>query len=173
MCIRDSFTTELAVNDIVVIRTNSATPKNSNGHYEFPTNLQANPLNATTTKFTVGQVTDHVKSITNELKDIQGVTPGFSNLRDFPNATQYGRKFLQHSGPMVLSSYLLNNKDVNLISVITDSQNDYYKFKRSFISAMDDLGFDGTPSQIVDKILLKLNKDNNNCLLYTSPSPRD
>jgi len=161
-----NFTTNLTVNDIVVIKTSSATPKNSNGHYEFPTNLQSNPLNAKTTKFTVGQVTDHVKSITNELKDIQGVTPGFSNLRDFPNATQYGRKFLQHSGPMVLASYLLNNKDVNLISAVTRSQNDYFKFKRSFISAMDDLGFDGTPSQVVDKILIKLNKDNNNSLPY-------
>ena len=68
------------------------------------------------------------------------------------------RKFLQHSGPMVLSSYLLNNKEVNLISAISQSQTDYYKFKRSFVSAMDDLGFDGTSVQIVDKILEKLKK---------------
>ena len=161
-----NFTNNLKIDDVVVIRTSSATSKNDNGHYEFPTNLQANPLNAKTTKFTVGQVTDHVKSITNELKDIQGITPGSSNLRDFPNATQYGRKFLQHSGPMVLSSYLLNNKDVNVISAITRSQTDYFKFKRSFISAMDDLGFDGTSSQMVDEILKKINKDNNNSLPY-------
>jgi hypothetical protein len=125
--------------------------KNANGHYEFPTNLQSNPLNAKTTKFTVGQVTDHVKSITNELVDIEGVTPGVSNLRDFPNASEYGRKFLQHSGPMPLASFLLDNRQVDLINSISSSQYDYFKFKRTFIKAMDDLGFDGTPSQTVDK----------------------
>ena len=160
------FYTNLKANDVVLIRTTSATDKNANGHYEFPTNLQSNPLNDKVVTFTVGQVTDHVKSITNELTDIQGVTPGVSNLRDFPNATLYGRKFLQHSGPMVLSSYLLNNKEVNLISAISQSQTDYYKFKRSFVSAMDDLGFDGTSVQIVDKILEKLNKDSNDNLPY-------
>lgn len=161
-----NFTNDLKVNDVVVIRTNSATIKNANGFYEFPTNLQSNPLNARTTKFTVGQVTDHVKSITNELVDIKGVTPGVSNLRDFPNASAYGRKFLQHSGPMPLSSFLLDNKQVDIINSISRSQYDYYKFKRTFIKSMDDLGFDGTPSQFVDKILNKINKDNNNNLPY-------
>ena len=161
-----NFTKDLNVDDVVVIRTNSATPKNANGHYEFPTNLQSNPLNAKTTKFTVGQVTDHVKSITNELVDIEGVTPGVSNLRDFPNASAYGRKFLQHSGPMPLASFLLDNRQVDLINSISTSQYDYFKFKRTFIKAMDDLGFDGTPSQTVDKILSKINKDNNNNLPY-------
>jgi len=160
------FYNDLNVDDVVLIRSTSATAKNQNGHYEFPTNLQSNPLNEKLTTFTVGQVTDHVKTITNELQDIQGVTPGVSNLRDFPNATGYGRKFLQHSGPMVLSSYLLNNKQINIINAISQSQNDYFKFKRSFVGAMDDLGFEGTPVQIVDKILQKLNKDNNNSLPY-------
>ncbi len=75
----------------------------------------------------MGQVTDHVKSITNELVDIEGVTPGVSNLRDFPNASAYGRKFLQHSGPMPLASFLLDNRQVDLINSI--STNPYYLFK--------------------------------------------
>jgi hypothetical protein len=160
------FNQDLKKDDVLLIRTTSATDKNQNGHYEFPTNMQANPLNEKLSTFTVGQVTDHVKTITNELTEIQGVTPGISNLRDFPNASAYGRKFLQHSGPMVLSSFLLNNKSVNLITAISQNQNDYYKFKRSFVTAMDDLGFEGTPVQIVDKILQKLNIDNNSSLPY-------
>ena len=161
-----NFNQDLKQGDVVLIRSTSSTPKNKNGHYEFPTNLQSNPLNEKLTTFTVGQVTDHVKSITNELKDIKGITPGVSNLRDFPNATAYGRKFLQHSGSMVFSSYLLNNKQTNIISAINQSQNDYYKFKRSFVTAMDTLGFEGSSSQIVDKILQRINKDNNNSLPY-------
>jgi len=162
------FTTDLKSEDVLVLKTTSKAKKNSNGYYEFPTNLQSNPLNEKITSFTVGQVTDHVKSITNELDNIVGITPGVSNLRDFPDATLYGRKFLQHSGPIPLASYLLNRTDVNLIQSITKSQNDYFKFKRAFITAMDDLGFEGTPRQITDKILEKLNKDSSDALPYFS-----
>ena len=154
------FVNDLKTDDIVIIKTRSATEKNSNGHYEFPTNLQANPLNAEISTFTLGQVTDHVKSITDELPGIQGQTPGVSNLRDFPNASTYGRKFLQHSGSIALSTYLVCRKDINILKAIEKSQKDYSKFKRAFINATEDLGFDGTSSQMVDKILEKINKDN-------------
>ena len=88
------FATKLNANDVVVIKTRSATVKNANGYYEFPTNLQGNPLNDEVSTFTTGQINDHVKSITSELPEWQGRTPGVSNLRDFPNASDYGRKFL-------------------------------------------------------------------------------
>ena len=39
-------TKKLNVNDSIVIKTRSATVKNDNGHYEFPTNLQGKPLNS-------------------------------------------------------------------------------------------------------------------------------
>ena len=154
------FTKKLNVNDSIVIKTRSATVKNDNGHYEFPTNLQGNPLNSEVSTFTTGQINDHVKSITSELPDWIGQTPGVSNLRDFPDASKYGRKFLKHSGPIGLSSYLLNRNDVNVIKAIKHSQTEYTKFKRAFVSAIDTLGYEGSVQTTVDKILEKLNKDN-------------
>ena len=160
------FNTDLTVGDIVLIKTSSATVKNNNGYYAFPTNLQSNPLNENITAFTLGQVTDHVKTITDELPNFEGVTPGVGNLRDSADASLYGRKFLQHSGPISLASYLLCNKDVNVIHAIETSQTDYFKFRRAFVSAIDDLGFDGTPYQMVDKLLEKVNKDHTKSSSY-------
>ena len=154
------FAKKLDVNDSVVIKTRSATVKNDNGHYEFPTNLQGNPLNSEVGTFTTGQINDHVKSITSELPGWIGQTPGVSNLRDFPDASKYGRKFLKHSGPIGLSSYLLNRNDINVIKAIKHSQTEYTKFKRAFVSAIDTLGYEGSVQTTVDKILEKLNKDN-------------
>ena len=126
----------------------------------MPSNLQGNPLNDDVTTFTTGQINDHVKSITSELPGLVGNTPGISNLRDFPNASEYGRKFVKHSGPIGLATYLLNKKDVNIISAIKYSQNEYTKFKRGFVSATDTLGYEGSVQTTVDKILEKVNKDN-------------
>ena len=126
------FNKALKANDVVVIKSRSATVKNANGFYEMPSNLQGNPLNDDVTTFTTGQINDHVKSITSELPGLVGNTPGISNLRDFPNASEYGRKFVKHSGPIGLATYLLNKKDVNIISAIKYSQNEYTKFKRGF-----------------------------------------
>ena len=154
------FNSNLTNTNIVVIKTKSATVKNSNGHYEFPCNLGCNPLNENVAFFTLGQVSDHVKSITNEHPDIIGATPGVSNLRDLANPTKYATRFVQHSGPISLASYVLLRNDINIIKAIKHSQQNYLKFKRSFLSTIDDLGFDGNPQQTVDKILETLNKDN-------------
>ena len=155
------FNKNINVDDVVVLKTKSSSLKNSNGYYEFPTNLQSNPLNEKITTFTVGQVIDHVKTITNELPGIVGTTPGVSNLRDFADASKYGRKFLQHSGPISLASYLICKGDTNILSAIEYSQTNYFKFKKQFISSLDDLGLDSSPSKMVDAILEKINKDNN------------
>ena len=155
-----NFNTAVNIDDIVVIKSSSATKKNANGHYEFPSNLEGNTLNENISSFTLGQVTDHVKSITNELPGISGVTPGQSNLRDFPEATQYGRKFLQHSGPLSLAMYTMLRNDVHVFKAISYSQEAYSRFKRAFIERATDLGYDGSVAIAVDKILEKINKNN-------------
>ena len=53
--------------------------------------------------------------------------------------------------------YLINRKDINIIKAIKYSQNEYTKFKRSFVSAIDTLGYEGSVQTTVDKLLEKLN----------------
>ena len=64
------FNTDLKEGDVVKIKTDSKAIKNSNGYYEFPYNLERNPLNDDVNQFTLGEVVDHVDSM---LEDIPGL----------------------------------------------------------------------------------------------------
>ena len=153
------FTKDLVAGDIVILKTRSATKKNANGHYEFPKNLESNPLNNKVSTFTLGQVGDHVNSIVEEVPGFIGVSPGSNNLRDLGIISKYGRKFLQHSGLTNLAIYHLCNKENNIVKAIRYSQNEYSKFKRQFIEQAKNLGMDGTPANMVDEVLRRINKD--------------
>ena len=153
------FIKDLVAGDIVILKTRSATKKNAKGHYEFPKNLESNPLNNKVSTFTLGQVGDHVNSIVEEVPGFIGVSPGSNNLRDLGIISKYGRKFLQHSGLTNLAIYHLCNKENNIVKAIRYSQNEYSKFKRQFIEQAKNLGMDGTPANMVDEVLRRINKD--------------
>ena len=153
-------------NDIVVIKTRSAKTKNQNGYYEFPNNLEKNPLNNDVTSFTLGEVNDHVSTIVEEADNFFGVYPGPGNLRDIGNVSTFGRKFLQHSGPTNLALYHLTNKTTNIVKAIDYSRREYAKFKRLFMQTSLTLGFDGSPRQHVDLIFKELNKNKNDSLPF-------
>lgn len=182
------FLTPVALTDVITIKVFSSTPINNNGYYEIPINLQNNPLNETISSFTLGEVIDHVSSIIDNIYnpdalgidnmpydrqygDINGVTyigvfPGVSNLRDLGNITQYGTKFVQHSGPHSLSMYHITSQNNNVIRAIEKSQEDYNKFKRNFITIASTLGVDTDPVTHVDLILQEINKDKPNTFPY-------
>lgn len=182
------FNTPVALTDIVTIKVFTNVPINANGFYEIPVNLQNNPLNNEIADFTLGEVIDHVDSIidniyqtnsngidnipTNKTKgDINGVTyigvfPGTSNLRDLGNITQYGTKFVQHSGPASLSLYHITNESNNVVRAIEQARDDYNIFKKEFLNVASNLGIDADPVEIVDLVLQKINKDKPNTAPY-------
>jgi len=158
-------TTDLSPTDLLSIRAFASQPINDNGYYEIPINLQNNPLNSLMGDFTLGEVIDHTNSIIDNLDGSLGVTfvgtfPGAGNLRDLGNISQYGTKFVQHSGPASLSIYHITNSSSNVIRSIEESRDDYGKFKRNFISAIKNLSSDVTdvPGS-VDAILQHLNQN--------------
>ena len=151
--------TNIGLEDVLTIKAFSSQAINSNGYYEVPISLQNNPLNETLGDFTLGEVIDHVNSIVDNTPNFVGAFPGSSNLRDLGNLTQYGTKFVQHSGPMSLSMYHMTSEDNNVIKAIEKSQTDYGKFKRDFIAVAESLGVDGDPSTVIELILEKINKD--------------
>ena len=185
------FKTPVAVTDVITIKVFSATPINGNGYYEIPINLQNNPLNETISSFTLGEVIDHVSSIIDNIYNHDalgsdsidnnlhgtvshladsstyiGVFPGVSNLRDLGNITQYGTRFVQHSGPHSLSMYHITSQNNNVIRAIEKSQEDYNKFKRNFITIASTMGVDTDPVSHVNLILREINKDNPNTFPY-------
>lgn len=145
--------------DILTIKGYAAQPINSNGFYEIPLNLQNNPLNNDVRDFTLGEVIDHVSSIVENLPNFKGNFPGMNNLRDLGNISNFGTKFVQHSGPASLSLYHITSNNNNVIRALEVARDDYNKFKRNFISVADNLGIDTDPIRQVDLILQEINKD--------------
>jgi hypothetical protein len=159
-----AFENSIEFSDIVVIKTHSNTKKNKNGYYEIPHNLERNPLNENITEFTLGEVNDHVEGIVAEIvsskqKDFEGAQPGVGNLRDLGNLTRFGRKFVQHSGPLNIPMYNIVSKKANVVKSIRYASNEYQKFKRKFIQLATDNSFNGTVKQQVDSIFKTLNED--------------
>ena len=154
-----NFPTNLSIDKKLVIKTQSKTKKNANGFYEFPINLQNNPLNENIESFTFGQVIDHVESIVENLNEFEGTFPGSSNLRNLGPVSQYGTKFVQHSGSVNIASYHLTNRDSDALKAIRFGKSEYGKFKRAFLQTANDLGYDGEPKEHVDLILQTMMKN--------------
>jgi hypothetical protein len=151
--------TAVTESDIVVLKCFSKQAKNNNGHYEFPINLQNNPLNNNLSTFTLGQVIDHVSSIIDNLDQFTGIFPGDSNLKDLGNVSYFGTKFVQHSGSLNLPLYFLGSKEANIIKALDKATEDFNKFKRSFIIEATDSDFGGSVRDHVSLLLESINRD--------------
>lgn len=146
------FANKLAVNDVVTIKFFS-TSKASNSFYEVPRNLENNASNATFSTLTLGQMRNHVTTFSTYIKDLSGVAPGSSNLRD-KNFKGYPGDIMQHSAGLITPMYALTNNEANVIKSINYVKNEYTKFKNNFIDNINKLDLDLTdPSKCVDDII--------------------
>ena len=150
----------------IVIKSKTETPKNNNGYYEIASNLEKNPLNQNVSEFTLGEVTDHVASITENLPTFNGIFPGTSNLRDIANQSKYGKKFVKHSAPLNLAMYSTLDRESNLIKSLRYARKEYSKFKRLFLETAETLGFEGPTKQHVDRIIAQITKDKVNTMPF-------
>lgn len=146
---------KLKIDDVVLLKCYSSTNKNNNGFYEMPINFEKNPLNENITGFTLGEVNDHVTSIIDDLPNFEGTYPGSGNLRDLGYVTPYGKRFVQHSGPLNLALYHLTDKNSNIVKALKFAKTEYSKFKRNFIFESENTGFHGSAKDHVDLILQK------------------
>jgi hypothetical protein len=155
------FTADLQVDDVLVIETTSSVNKLPTvGFYKFPSNLEHNPQNLSLTDLTLGQIINHVKTITDNVTTFQGSIPGVSNLRDLGKVSSYGTQVVQHSSPLSPIVYSFTNKNVNIIKSLRYSQNEYSKFKRNLIRTATTYGYDGITRVHLDLVLKEVTKDN-------------
>ena len=153
------FNTALEANDVVKIKTDSKTNKNKNGYYEFPYNLERNPLNDDVNQFTLGEVNNHVDSMLEDIPGYNGEYLGSSNLRDLGDLDRYGKRFVKHSGPINLPLYHITNKTYNIVKAVSYAQKEYSRYKKTFLDTAATLGFDGPIKSHVDLVLKTINND--------------
>jgi len=146
------FNDKLTVDDIVTIKFFSK-KRATNGYYEIPDNLQNNASNDSFEDLTLGQIRNHTVELSRQIKELVGIAPGESNLRDL-NYAAYPGNILQHSAGMTVPMHLLTNTDYNLIDSINFVKQEYTKFKNRFLDNIDKLDLDLTdPKKCVDDIL--------------------
>ena len=149
------FSTALVENDTVTIKFVSKT-KAANSFYEVPSNLENNAGNATFETLTLGQMRNHTTEISRQIKTLEGVAPGSSNIRD-TNFRAYPGNILQHSAGMMLPMYLLGHREINTVDSINFVKNEYTKFKNKFLDNINKLDLDISDSaKCVDDILIHM-----------------
>ena len=158
--------TDIVSTDSLVIKTISSARKNDNGYYEIPTNFESNPINIGLEACTLGEVINHVKTIADSRIDFRGSIPGTGNLRDLSNLSAYGKKIVQHSGPLTPVIYHFTDKEHNIVKALRHAKTEYSKFKRNFIRVATDYGFDGITRIHFDLIMKELVKDKTSAMPF-------
>lgn len=154
-----NFNTDLTDGQRVVLKTKTTAPKNANGYYEVPKNLERNPQNADFETATLGSINDHLYTMVDDLPNFNGEVFGVNNIRDLGSISKYGNRFVKHSNSLPLTMFHITSKEYNITKAIDFAGNEYAKFKRQFLEEAENLGFDSTPSAMVDRILQNLTRD--------------
>jgi hypothetical protein len=157
---------DITVDDSIVIKSISAAIKNNNGYYEVPTNFESNPINLGIEQCTLGEIINHVKTIADSRSDFRGTLPGTGNLRDLSNLSAYGKKIVQHSGPLTPVIYHFTDREHNVVKALRYAKTEYSKFKRNFIRVATDYGYDGITRIHFDLIMKELVKDKVNTMPF-------
>ena len=121
------------------------------GFYQVPINLESNPLNANSPRFTLGTIRTHYQSICENLTALSGPINGANNLRDLGNVVPYGLVILQQSSPLTLAGYFLRSKEYNIFESLQYNSREYIKYKAQLLDAVirQNIGFQST-GEILD-----------------------
>ena len=138
------------------------------GYYEIPKNLDFNSENINFESLTLGQLRNHLTTMTSNSNRIVGSVPGISNLRDIPVKSQ-GGSILQHASPVLYSELFLVDPQVNFIKGIELARNEYSIFKNKILElSTGDVNTSNIPA-LLDSILQKINSvKNQTCAWYYS-----
>ena len=151
----------LAVGDIITIKVYSKSVS-SIGSYEIPESLDLNSLNNTFTTLTLGQIRNHLVTLSHNSTLVLGTVPGISNIRDLTIKDNSG-SILQHGSPAIYSNLFLLDKNINFIKSIEYAQKEYTKFKNKFLELALTSGLVDTndiPTS-VDNLLAEINRVKN------------
>jgi hypothetical protein len=120
--------------------------KTTNGYFEIPWNLQANPDNEIITQFKISDILPHVHSVIQNQTHFVGDVQGANNWRDSAQLQGRGTQILQHRASL-LKLMALNSVDQSQVfegsTSVTDpmvvmqwSQTEYLRYYNKFVNAL-------------------------------------
>ena len=131
----------------------------NSSYYQVPSNLQNNNDNQVADEYTLGQLRNHATKIFEYNKEVSGVFPGNSNLRDLLLIKDTGGTILQHSGTVVPSMLFMCHPEINFIESVQFASREYAKLKNKILdnSLLVDTNLTQDPPALLDAILLDIN----------------
>lgn len=122
--------------------------------YLPPMNLELNPFNLNSDRFTLGTVRTHYQSICQNLVNITGEINGANNSRDLGNIIPYGQIIVQQSAPMTLAGYFLRSSEYDIYASLNFNSQQYQKFKDQMLQAVTEqtVIFE-TAAQVLDRAM--------------------
>ena len=105
-------TTKFSMHDRVLFKLYTSKTPTGIGYYEAPINLTNNPLNGSIESFTLTEISDHVKTMTDANSSFAGVFPGTSNLRDLSDISHYGSRLVSHMNPISFAHYFIGSYEI-------------------------------------------------------------
>ena len=131
--IRFNTTTKIVPGDIIEVLALSD-QVSAVGFYQVPINLENNPLNGNSPRFTLGTIRTHYDTIGQNLVALTGTVNGANNSRDLGNIVPYGLSILQQSSPMTLAGYFFRKPEYNIFASLEYNSREYEKFKAQFLN---------------------------------------
>ena len=107
-------------------------------------NLENNASNDIFETLSLGQIRNHVISLSKNIKILEGVFPGKSNIRDTNYRAYPSSDIMQHSAGLITPMYAMTNGESNPLNSINYVQNEYTKFKNTFLDNINKLDLDLT-----------------------------
>jgi hypothetical protein len=124
------FTSDIPAGKYVVVKF-ASNVKDPNSYYEIPANLESNGNNLPVSSFTLGQIRNHVNSITETHKFFN--RDGNSNLRDLGDFAAVGGTITRHYDSFLTAAALLTDDNLDALRSLEYAQLEYFKFKNKFV----------------------------------------
>jgi hypothetical protein len=102
------------------------------GHFQVPSNLDTNTLNTNFKSLTLGQMRNHLVTMSQNHYGLEGEVLGRNNLRDI-SVKKWTGSILQHASPAIYSALFLGDQGLNFVESIEYAQKEYTKFKNKFL----------------------------------------
>jgi hypothetical protein len=166
-----SITNSLSTQALWYKSTNPSTTQqttNSNGFYNIPLNLEANPLWNDVTTLSKSEYFSHFTSIISNQIGIEGAPYYNNNWRDTTKNLGSGTEILQHQAPLLKAMLFASDNRFDIPTAIKYADQEYTRFKNKFAKKLNDLLIKGvlsedtSPQTCVTTALNSLKIDKNN-----------
>lgn len=160
------FPVALNDNDKLLFKIYTTNSPSDTGYYDLALSGTNNPLNGVISQFTLAEVTDHVKTITENCPSFAGNFPGDSNLRDIGKLSNWGTRLISHANPLSFAGLFIGLKENNLIDAVRRVGTQYNSFKIAFLTAISKIKGNYTPTDALDIAMQQLTNGKNSTFPY-------